>query len=295
MQLNLNDGGEPVKPKIAVVIGSGGIKPACAIPLFEFLETSGINIDLLIGCSGGAIVAAMHGFGYNSAGIADLFSNHLTKSLFSHIDYRTLLGIAKMPLCRFDKTRGILKPQRLMDVLKKIFKNSSFESMKIPTLVQVTDVDTGEGALINSGDIASAVYASAAQFPFFPPIKIGNRWYVDGAYSSPLPVLEAVNRSYDVIIAVAIEQQLKTESKSFIEYLHHFISRSYTSTQKKQMALAIDMHHHEIVVINMHFDEMINMWDVDKMPVIIETGRRIIEKKKAEISAAIENFKNKKR
>ncbi|HBC75213.1 MAG: hypothetical protein A2008_00855 [Candidatus Wallbacteria bacterium GWC2_49_35] len=287
--------GNAIKPKIAVVVGSGGIKPACAIPLFEFLDEHGIGIDMLIGCSGGAIVSAMRGFGYAPSEMSELFSKNLTRSLFSSVDYRTLLGIAKMPLGRFDKTRGILKPQRLIEVLKVIFKNSTFDAMKIPTLVQVTDVDTGEGALIDSGGIAEAVYASAAQFPFFPPVSIGGRWFVDGAFSSPLPVLEAVNRGYDVIIAVAIEQQVKTESKSFIEFLHQFISRSYTSTQKKQTALAIDMHHHEIIVINMHFDEMINMWDVEKLPDIIETGRKIINKKKDEIMAAIENFRGRRK
>ena len=281
--------------KIAVVVGSGGIKPACAIALFEFLESEDIDIDLLIGCSGGAIVSAMRGFGYTAAEMTDLFARHLTKSLFSHIDYRTLLGIARMPFGRFDKTRGILKPQRLIDVLKIIFNNSKFDSLKIPTLVQVTNVDNGEGVLIGSGGIAEAVYSSAAQFPFFPPLNIGGNWYADGAFSSPLPVLEAVNRGYDVIIAIAIEQQVNIDSKSFIEYFHQFISRSYTSTQKKQMALAIDMHHHEIVIINMHFDELIHMWDVEKLPAIIQTGQKIIDKKKNEIIAAIENFKNRRK
>jgi len=137
------------------------------------------------------------------------------------------------------------------------------------------------------------VYCSAAQFPFFPPLCIDGRWYVDGAFSSPLPVLEAVNRNFDVIIAIAIEQQVKMQSKSFIEYAYQFVSRSYTSTQKKQMALAIDMHHHEIIIINMHFDEVINMWDVKKLPDIIQTGKKIIDKKKHEILAAIKNFKDK--
>ncbi len=282
------------KPKIAVVVGSGGIKPACAIPLFEFLDSMNIGIDLLTGCSGGAIVAAMRGYGYNAKEMEGLFSKYLTKKLFSHIDYRTLLGIARMPFGRFDKTRGILKPQRLIDVLKTIFNDSKFDRFKIPTLVQATDVDTGEGILLSEGDIAQSVYVSAAQFPFFPPLNIGGRWLVDGAFSSPLPVLETVNRGYDVIIAVAIDQQVKTESKSFIEYFHQFISRSYTSTQKKQMALAIDMHHHEIIIINMRFKELIHMWDVEKLPIIIETGKKTIERKKNEIINAIENFKIRK-
>lgn len=288
--MSIESSGGDAKPKIAVVIGSGGIKPASAIPLFEFLDERGIGVDLLVGCSGGAIVSAMRGFGYTPVEMSELFSQNLKRRLFSEVDYRTLLGIARLPFGRFDRAHGILKPQRLKDVLKSIFKNSRFDSLKIPALIQVTDVDTGEGALIDSGDIADAVYASAAQFPFFPPVKIGERWFVDGAYSSPLPVLEAVNRGYDVIIAVAIEQQVRKDSKSFIEFLHQFISRSYTMTQKKQTALAIDMHHYEIIVINMHFDDMIHMWDVERLPEIMETGRKIIDRKKGEILSAIENF-----
>jgi NTE family protein len=40
---------EPARPKITVVLSSGGIKPLAAIPLFEFLDEAGIPIDLLEG------------------------------------------------------------------------------------------------------------------------------------------------------------------------------------------------------------------------------------------------------
>ena len=281
-------------PKIAVVIGSGGIKPMAAIPLFEFLDEAGIDIDLIVGCSGGAIVAGMRGIGYSSAEMKDLISQHLNKNLFSNVDYRTLLGIAKLPFGKFNKTSGILKPEKLKKVLHTIYKDKNIEDMKIKTLIQVTDVDTGEGVVLEKGNIADAVYGSAAQFPFFPPINVGNKWFVDGVYSAPLPVLEAIKRDMDVIIAVAIEQQVKLKSTSFIEYFHHFISRSYTSTQKKQMALAIDLHHHEIVILNVHFDEVINMWEIDKLPLIMETGRKVIDSRKEDILSAINEYKNKK-
>lgn len=266
-----------------------------AIPLFEFLDEAGINIDLIVGCSGGAIVAGMRGVGYTPAEMKELISRHLNKSLFSQVDYRTLLGIAKLPFGKFNKTSGILKPDRLKKVLNTIYKNKGIEDLNVKTLIQVTDVDTGEGVVLEKGSVADAVYGSAAQFPFFPPINVGDKWFVDGVYSAPLPVLEAIKRDMDVIIAVAIEQQVKLKSTSFIEYFHHFISRSYTSTQKKQMALAIDLHHHEIVILNVHFDEVINMWDIEKLPVIMETGKRVIDSKKEEILCAINEFKRRNR
>ncbi|HNY11718.1 MAG TPA: patatin-like phospholipase family protein, partial [Candidatus Wallbacteria bacterium] len=187
------------RPKIAVVIGSGGIKPMATIPLFDFLDENNINIDWLFGCSGGAIVAAMRGAGYNGNQMRDIISKYLSKKLFSKIDYRTLLGIAKLPFGRFNKTCGILKPQNLIEVLKIIYKGMKFEELKTPTFIQATDVETGEGVTLNTGDVAEAVYASAAQFPFFPPYCVNGKWLVDGVYSSPLPVLEAVKKGADII------------------------------------------------------------------------------------------------
>jgi predicted acylesterase/phospholipase RssA len=43
------------RPKVGVVLGSGGIKPFSAIALFEFLDEMGIVVDLLVGCSGGGL------------------------------------------------------------------------------------------------------------------------------------------------------------------------------------------------------------------------------------------------
>jgi len=53
------------KPRIGVVIGGGGLKCLAAVSLFEFLNEKDIDVDLLVGCSGGAIMAALYGAGYN--------------------------------------------------------------------------------------------------------------------------------------------------------------------------------------------------------------------------------------
>ncbi|MEZ7890830.1 MAG: patatin-like phospholipase family protein [Candidatus Wallbacteria bacterium] len=280
------------KPKIALVIGSGGIKPMAAIPLFEFLEAEKIDIDYLIGCSGGAVVAAMRGAGYNSDEMLELISRHLKKTLFNKMDYRTLLGIARMPFGKFDKTSGILKSDNLMEVYRTIYKGMRLEQMSPKMVVQVTDVDTGDGVALESGDAATAVYASAAQFPFLAPLEINGRLYVDGGFSASLPVLEAVKRNADVIIAFSMDQQLNRNFSGFIEYYCHFINRTFTTTEKRQLSLAIDMHHHEIILINVKFNELINMWDISKLPLIIESGRIALNKKKQEILDAIAAFGN---
>ncbi len=40
------------KPKVGIVVGSGGMKALSSIALFEFIDEAKIDVDLLIGCSG---------------------------------------------------------------------------------------------------------------------------------------------------------------------------------------------------------------------------------------------------
>jgi NTE family protein len=43
------------RKRIALVIGSGAIKCAASIGMYQVLEEENIKIDLVVGCSGGAI------------------------------------------------------------------------------------------------------------------------------------------------------------------------------------------------------------------------------------------------
>ena len=50
------------KPRIALVIGSGSVKCAAALGLMKVLEREHIDVDMVVGCSGGAIYAVAHCF-----------------------------------------------------------------------------------------------------------------------------------------------------------------------------------------------------------------------------------------
>ena len=53
--------------RVAVVIGSGSVKCAAALGLLKVLDREGISIDLIVGCSGGSLYAAMIALGRNAA------------------------------------------------------------------------------------------------------------------------------------------------------------------------------------------------------------------------------------
>lgn len=278
------------RPTVAVVIGSGGIKTFAAIALYEFLDEAGIVPDLLIGCSGGAIMTGLRAAGYSPVQMLELIPKLLNRELFSKVDYRVLLGIPKLPFGKFDFSCGIIKPQGIQAIHRQLFGDTRLEDLCPTTLLQVTDFHTGEGFVLERGLLADAIYASGSSYPALPPLQIDGRWLVDGGFSSPCPVLEAVKRNIDIIIVVSIETKLDAEPKSYVDLFNYGQSLCANNLIRNQMATAITLHHYEIVQINVRFTSPVEFWDVDKVPYVLETGRKAVEARKNEILSAIENF-----
>ena len=55
------------KRSVAVVVGSGGIKCAASLGLWQVLQREAIEISMAIGSSGGSIYAAFMALGYEAA------------------------------------------------------------------------------------------------------------------------------------------------------------------------------------------------------------------------------------
>jgi len=103
-------------------------------------------------------------------------------------------------------------------------------------------------------------------------------------------VLEAVKQGVDVVIAMTYEERTTVESNNFLEYYIRCISYNLRWLQRSQLALAVDMHHHEIILINVVFDKFIGVRAVDSIPEILKAGQKAVEQKKDEILTAIESF-----
>lgn len=278
------------RPKIAVVLSSGGIKPLAAIPLFEFLDREQLPLDLLVGCSGGSVMSALRGCGYDSEQIKELIGKVARRGLFTSIDFRALLGMARLPFGRFNTKTGLIRPQRVKEAFFEMFGERRIEDLTPQTLLQATDINTGEGIIMEQGRLVDAVYASSAVFPLLPPLEINGRWLGDGYYTSSLPVMEAVKRGMDVIIAVIFHDPINDKADSYMDCLANYYTIQGNAVTRFQLALSINMHEHEIIIIKVPFRNPINMWDVHYIPEIIETGRLAIAERQADILTAIRSF-----
>lgn len=289
---NLHLGAEKKRPKVGVVLGGGGIRALAAAALFEFLDEIDLETNLLVGASGGAVMAALRGAGIPSADMPEIGRLVWQPKLYSRLDYRTMLDILELPFGRFNTGAAMLKPQGLRQVLSTIFKENRLENFRPATLLQTTDITTGKSVVLHSGLAADAVYAASAQFPFMPPLAIDGKLLVDGAYTTALPILEAVKKNMDIIIAITFETSPAAEPDSFLEYYWRFINKVLATGERSQTALAISLHHHEIVLINVSFEETQNLFSADGLAAIMAAGKSAISNNKENIIAAIDTYYN---
>ena len=109
---------EPKKPKIGVVVGSGGIKTLGVTALFELLDAYQVKPDLVIGCSGGSVLSSQWASGRTIQELKD-FTEEYKKfikniSLLNKIDFQTLFRLNNYPGSNTNPT-GILKYEWVTD------------------------------------------------------------------------------------------------------------------------------------------------------------------------------------
>jgi len=281
---------EKKRPKIGLVVGSGGIKCNAAIPLFEFLDEAGIDVDLMVLCSGGSTLGAVWALGASGEEIRKTALELWTRKLFAKIDYRTLLSIAGLPFGRFDKNSGMLKPDVMKNNYAKLYGDTKIEDLKKRAIFLAADLLTGDPVALEKGLLRDVVYASSALYPILPPQEIDGQWLIDGAFSAPLPILEAVVEGMDIIIAMSFEERSQQDVRGFLNTFMRVLSYSQNWLQKSQSAVALNLHHNEIISVNVQFDKYIGLRSVHKVPEVIAKGEETVAEYKDTILAAIDNF-----
>ena len=115
---------------------------------------------------------------------------------------------------------------------------------------------------------------------------LGDGWVRSVAMTST----DGLKRGMDVIIAVIFHDPINTKAKTYMACLSNYYTIQGDAITRFQLALSINMHEHEIIMIKVPFKNPINMWDVHHIPEIIETGRLAIDAHKANILTAIHTF-----
>jgi NTE family protein len=268
----------PGSKRVALVIGSGSVKCAAAVGIRNVLEREGVGVDMLVGCSGGAIYAAAMATGRSAPEIADMARALWTRDVTSRRDNASMLRAVAPKLMKFDAERFGLRDDRL--ILKRLhaaFGDARIEDMRVPLHLTATDFATGELVALSRGSLVDAVRASIA-LPFaFAPKRIDGRLLVDGFLADPMPVSVAIRQGAGVIVAVGFESPYQDDVRSAGRFAFQLSSIMANNLLRSRLAFHAMAHHSEVIVVVPEFRERVRLFETGKLDYVIAEGERAME------------------
>lgn len=265
------------RPRVALVIGSGSVKCAAAIGLKRVLERENIDVDMVVGCSGGAIYASLIALGWSVERATESTLKMWTREVTARRNMRGILQLALPWVFKFDESFALIDDSLINRRLHEGFEKAAFADARIPLFVTATDFYTGEQVVISEGAIEDAVRASISIPYIFPPKKLNGRYLIDGYQSDPLPIGVAIKEGGDIIIAMGFESPYQEQVTSLMRYNFQIASMTSNNLLKTNYAFHNLAHHSEIIPIIPEFKHRIKLFDTDQLPYVIEEGERAAE------------------
>lgn len=180
----------------AFVLSGGGSLGAVQVGMLQALGAHGVQPDLLIGTSVGAVNAAWvagHGMSSTSlAGLARVWSRLHRRDVFDVDAVRAVLAVT-------GRTASLCSGRGLQSLVGAHAGISRLEEACVPVHLVATDLLGGEEVLLSSGEVVPAVLASAAIPGVFPPVEVDGRHLVDGGVAHHTAVSRAVDLGADDI------------------------------------------------------------------------------------------------
>jgi NTE family protein len=193
---------------IAFVLSGGGSRGAFEVGALRALISHGIQPDILVGSSAGAVNATGIAIDPSLTGVERL--EQLWRGMDQSDFYRNnALAVAFRLMLNRPSLYSNQRFYRLVrsEVLPFARTFSDFDRV----CLYLTGVDLATGRLHIFGDdpedsVVDAIMASAAIQPYFRPWRYNGRRYADGGLISNLPVMAALERGATEIYALDVTQ-----------------------------------------------------------------------------------------
>jgi NTE family protein len=261
-------------PRLALVIGSGSVKCAAALGLMKVLDQEKIPIDLVVGCSGGAIYAAQIALQWPIDEAIRKTTELWTREVTARRSMRAMLQLLVPFIFKFDESFGLIDDRLINKRLEKAYGGAQFADTRLPLFITATDFFTGDQVVLSSGSIAEAIRGSISIPYIFPPHKVGGKLLIDGFQSDPLPIGVAIKEGADIIIALGFESPYQDRINSLMRYNFQLSSVTSNNLLKTNFSFHNLAHHSEIIPILPNFKERVRLFDTKKILYVIDEGEQ---------------------
>jgi NTE family protein len=172
---------------VALVLGAGGPRGFAHVGVLKVLQESGIDADLVVGASAGAIIGAMYANGMTAIEI---------EKVALDLDVKRFIGISTTGL----KGNG----GAVESLVRKLTDGKPLEGMQRRLAVTVATTRDNTLKIFNRGNTGAATRASSATPGQFFPVKIRGIEYQDGDEATPVPIKAARELGAEIVIAVDV-------------------------------------------------------------------------------------------
>lgn len=262
--------------KIALVIGAGGVQCAAALGVLPVLQQTDLAPDLIVGCSGGAVMAAAAALDMAPDDAAALAHRLWSREVTRRRSWRAV-GQALLPRrFGFDGRFGLRDDTVLNQRLHETFGDRTFAETNRPLFITATDFLTGEQVVLRRGRLTDALRASMA-LPFvFAPWAVNGRLLLDGYLADPLPINVAIREGADLIIAVGFESANQPAINSPLRYAYQLSSVMSNSQFQARLAFYNLVHHAELLLLVPQLPPRLHRSGTDQLPALMAAGAAAI-------------------
>ena len=184
----------PPRPSVGLALGGGAGRGFAHLGVLRVLAAHGIEPDIVVGTSMGAVVGACYAHDQLSA-FEEWALGLTTRGVLSYLDV-SLNG------------SGLIGGDRLAARLEDTLGDTMIEDLPKRFACIATELGTGHEIWLTRGRAVDAARASYALPGIFTPVRLGGRWLVDGALVNPVPVSAARALGARLVIAVNLNADL---------------------------------------------------------------------------------------
>ncbi len=180
---------------VAFALSEGGNLGAMQAGAMRALLEAGVEPDLLVGTSVGALNAAFCATHPGVDGVRELQVAWGALSRREAFRFHAVGAFAGLLGMR----DHLVSTTRLRHLIRRWIPLERIEDAPVPFAAVATDALSGEAVVLHHGDVVDALMASSAIPGLFPPVRVDGRWLVDGGLAAGWPVIEALDLGADTV------------------------------------------------------------------------------------------------
>lgn len=173
--------------KTAFVFAGGGSFGAIQVGMLRALVEHGIEPDLVVGASVGALNCAYFAGNPTAEGVAQL------EQIWCQLKRRDVFPVSFGRIAGlFSRAPSLVEASGLRQLIERHLSYRLLEQAAIPVHVMATEQLHGGSIRLSSGPAIDAILASCAIPAVYPAVLVGDHYLIDGAIASNTPIMAAV-------------------------------------------------------------------------------------------------------